>query len=316
MCLPEEGQTLLKAGRGQTLKQTEMSQNSVDDDCLIEKGDKKRWMSVKDANDALKVKEKFGLDHEPACVYFHKRDKIIRVNFGELESDRTYHLEESTKVPNQAAHVRNALWMSRAAYAPDSMGNSPLGMLQDTLQKHTIHTVHAVSKHSEQGVILAVGTVNGKDTLYVAYKGTTTWKDCIADVDIVLQKEPQIPGGRVHSGFARRSKQTVRVKDILHCATIANCETIITCGHSLGGAVSSITALDLLQFLGKNAEIKVHNITFGAPFFANEAVRKFCKEEDLDQHLLHYVSCEDIVPGLLSLGHTSRIVSEKLPGEL
>ena len=286
-----------------------MSQNSEDDECLIEKGDKKKWMSRKDANDALKVKERFGLDLEPACVFFHKRDKKIRVNFGELQRDLTYHLEESNKILDQASHVWNALWMSKAAYAPDSME-----VLQGTLQNHTIHTLHAVSKHSDQGVIIAVGTVNGKDTLYVAYRGTATWKDGIVDVDIVMQKEPKIPGGRVHSGFNRRSKQTVRVKDILHCAPIANCETIITCGHSLGGAVSSITALDLLQFLGKNAEIKVHNITFGAPFFANEAVRKFCEVEDLDQHLLHYVSYEDIVPGLLSLGHTSRIISEKLPG--
>ena len=59
-----------------------MAQNSVEDECLIKKGDKERWMSVKEANDALKVKEKFGLDHEPACVFFHKRDKKIRVNLG------------------------------------------------------------------------------------------------------------------------------------------------------------------------------------------------------------------------------------------
>ena len=282
-----------------------------DEECLIKKGERERWMSLKDANNAIKVKEKFGLDYEPACVFIHRRDRKTRVEFGDLKSDLHYHLEDPNKIADQTSHARNALWMSKAAYA-----NKPADALQETIQKHTIHTIHAVSnpKHCDQGVILAVGRVNNKDTLYVAYRGTTTWSAAIADADIALQKEPRIPGGRIHSGFSKRSRETARARDIVYCATIANCETIITCGHSLGGAVSSVSALDLLQFLGKDTEIKVHNITFGAPFFANQPVRKFCETKDFAQHFLHYVSCEDIVPCLLSLGHTCRIISEKLPG--
>ena len=290
-----------------------MEDADVAEECItqIKKGDREKWMATTDANNAMTVKEKFGLDYEPACVYFHRGHKKIKTRFGNLKSDTTYYLEDPNKIPDQASHVLNALWMSNAAY-----GTDPVARLQATVYKHSIHTVHAVSQHSDQGVIIAVGNVDGKDTLYVAYKGTTTWKDAIIDADIAMQNDPNVPGGRFHSGFNKRSKQTVRVKDILHCASTAGCETIITCGHSLGGAVSSISALDLLHFLGKDPDFKVNNITFGAPFFANEAVRKFCKDEDLDKHLLHYVSCDDIVPGLLSLGHTSRIVSEKLPGRI
>ena len=161
-------------------------------------------MSLKDANNAIKVKEKFGLDYEPACVFIHRRDRKTRVEFGDLKSDLHYHLEDPNKIADQTSHARNALWMSKAAYA-----DNPADALQETIQKHTIHTIHAVSnpKHCDQGVILAVGRVNNKDTLYVAYRGTTTWSAAIADADIALQTEPGIPGGRIHSGFSKRSKR-------------------------------------------------------------------------------------------------------------
>ena len=106
------------------------------------------------------------------------------------------------------------------------------------------------------------------------------------------------------------------IAQILQCAEEADCDTIITCGHSLGGAVSSISAIDLLQFIGPASSTTVHNITFGEPFFANERVRETCKQDKLDQHLLHYVSHRDIVPGLLSLRHTANMIKDKISGTL
>ena len=86
----------------------------------------------------------------------------------------------------------------------------------------------------------------------------------------------------------------------------------MTCGHSLGGAVSSIAAIDLMQRLDTASDITVKNITFGAPFFANEIVRKICNAEMFDRNMLHYVGHQDIVPGLLSLSHTVQVVQDKL----
>ena len=70
-----------------------------------------------------------------------------------------------------------------------------------------------------------------------------------------------------------------------------------------GGTVASISAIHLMLHLGKNTDLAVFNITFGSPFFANETVRKKCKEERFDQRMIHYVGHKDIVPGVLSLGH-------------
>ena len=130
------------------------------------------------------------------------------------------------------------------------------------------------------------------------------------------------PGGKFHSGFHKRSKTTVAVRHILDCAEKADCETIITCGHSLGGAVSSVTTINLLLALEPNSSTAVHNITFGAPFFTNERVRKACQQQrpgtsrgTIDQNMLHYVSHKDIVPGLLSLGHTAQVIKKHITGK-
>ena len=151
--------------------------------------------------------------------------------------------------------------------------------------------------------MLAVGRVAAANTLYVAFRGTASWDDAVADADIHPDEKPAIPGGKVHSGFNKRSA-FVPLKQILHCAEKEDCQTIITCGHSLGGAVSSIAAIDLVIHLGKNPDNRVFNITFGSPFFGNKSVRKTCKEEQYEQNLLHYVGHQDVVPGILLLGHT------------
>ena len=111
----------------------------------------------------------------------------------------------------------------------------------------------AITRKSEQGVMLAVGEVSSTRTLSVAYRGTTTWKDTIADADIELSESNIIPGGRFHSRFSRRS-DTVTTEQILHCADVENCLAIVTCGHSLGGAVSSIAAIYLMKYVGASSE--------------------------------------------------------------
>ena len=133
----------------------------------------------------------------------------------------------------------------------------------------------------------------------------------MADMDINLRTKDAIPGGRFHSGFDKRSS-VLPMQHIISCARQEGCKTIIACGHSLGGAVSSISAIDLMLHLGKNTALVVYNITFGSPFFANETVRKMCQQERFDHHMIHYVGHKDIVPGILSLGHTIAELERKL----
>ena len=141
--------------------------------------------------------------------------------------------------------------------------------------------------------------------LYVAFRGTDTWDDVIADVDIEQEGTALIPGAKYHNGFLQRSRTTVTPEQILHCAEQEDCDTILTCSHSLGGAVSAISMIHLIKHLEQDTSTAVYNITFGAPFFGNKALRDVCKEERIASRMIHYVGHQDIVPGILSLAHTA-----------
>ena len=271
-----------------------MSSDEEEEYVYIQKGNDEETFSVADANNAKEVQKRFCLPLEPACV-FTKAKK--RVEFGKLKGDGTYKLDEGEKIPNIKDHTQNAMIVANAVYKED-----PGAYLSSSSNNHTIYTVSAISQHSPQKVMLAVGMVAEKRTLYVAFRGTTSWDDAVTDMDIKMGTKDAMPGGLFHSGFNKRSGQ-LPSQLILHCAEKEGCETVITCGHSLGGAVSSISYIDLMLHLGKNADLVVNNITFGSPFFANETVRKKCKDERFDQRMIHYVGHNDIVPGVLSLGH-------------
>eukprot|EP00092_Neocalanus_flemingeri_P008198 GFUD01008839.1.p1 GENE.GFUD01008839.1~~GFUD01008839.1.p1 ORF type:complete len:1020 (+),score=178.99 GFUD01008839.1:195-3254(+) len=282
-----------------------MSDSEEEDEIYIQLEEQIKSFTKDEANSALTVKDRFDLGHEPACVF--KKSGGKRVEFGHLQAGKTYTIESGEKIPNQKQHVQNAAMISMATYKE----NGQTRYLENSSTYHTLKTVCAISVNSPQGVILAVGDVQGENTLYVAYRGTATWEDALDDADIKLTENDSIPGGRFHSGFSRRSG-TVSLEQILHCAHKEQCKRVVTCGHSLGGSVSSITAIKLMQHIGTESDISVHNITFGAPFFANEVVRLTCKEERLDRHMLHYVGHEDIVPGLLSLGHTAQMIERAI----
>ena len=53
----------------------------------------------------------------------------------------------------------------------------------------------------------------------------------------------------------------------------------------------------------------VVNITFGAPLFGDEAVRKFLAETQVDSKMFHLVAEEDPVPSLLSLAQVNSILA-------
>ena len=195
-----------------------MSGSEDEDESLviIKHGDITETLPLSDANNAQKVKDKFGLDHEPSFV-FGKMNK--RVYFGCLKPGIPYNLEDTDKIPGQKVHTQNAVVISNAVYKDD-----PTAYLTESSPNHTISTVCAVSKYSAQGVMIAVGKVGEANTLYVAFRGTATWEDAVTDVDIHLKEKPSIPGGKVHSGFDKRAA-TVPLEQILHCAREENCHS-------------------------------------------------------------------------------------------
>ena len=154
------------------------SESSEDEtEVYIQFGEHTETFSLSDANNAQKVKETFSLDHEPACLFEGKKKK--RVNLGNLKNGKTYKFEDTDNIKNQKIHTQNAVVISKAVYKDD-----PTQYLTDSSPNHTISSVCAVSQNSAQGVMLAVGMVATANTLYVAFRGTASWDDAVADADI------------------------------------------------------------------------------------------------------------------------------------
>lgn len=111
-------------------------------------------------------------------------------------------------------------------------------------------------------------------TLYITFRGSDgkqDWCDNIKGWTKEVPYQTTNPNIKVHAGFisqykkARNLLRVVLDKDIVE----GKCNSIIVTGHSLGGALATICALDL-QFNDHN-DMEIECITFGSPRVGNRA---------------------------------------------
>ena len=121
--------------------------------------------------------------------------------------------------------------------------------------------------------------INNKKTLYVVFKGSSSFRDFMSDAKAVplnLKDIPQLSNlkGFTHYGFYKHMKD--EVSQILEAVGKyeKECEQVYVTGHSLGGAMASIFSL-----MAVNRSVtskKVHCVTFGAPnLFSDDARNEF-----------------------------------------
>ena len=115
-------------------------------------------------------------------------------------------------------------------------------------------------------------------TAIVAFRGTKGMQDVRTDSDV--RRVPFVPmcpregavsdGIRVHSGFWQ---QYVSVRVDIHAALLGLCPArVIFCGHSLGGGLATLAALDRAWPAGAGgADAGVECHTFGSPRTGNPA---------------------------------------------
>lgn len=157
--------------------------------------------------------------------------------------------------------------------------------------------------------IMSTAAPDGTRDIYIAFAGTTSktdWlKTNIRIEDVPFPKEwlceRSENGAVVHAGFLAayasiREKTWNLVSDfILRTAASGR---IIVCGHSMGGAVASIAALDLLCKLEPTQKPKVHVISFGSPHIGNASFAKMFDARI--PHSTRVVTVYDPVPNLLA----------------
>lgn len=117
---------------------------------------------------------------------------------------------------------------------------------------------------------------------------------------VVQKQEPIYPytgesrsGAQMHQGFANAYTTSVRKKihDYLRSHTAAN---VTVTGHSLGGALATLCAVDI-QYNFSN-QVKIELYTFGAPRVGNEGFRESFNRRVPNSY--RFVHGMDIVPAL------------------
>ena len=191
--------------------------------------------------------------------------------------------------------IQNALMLCFASYKEDKA--------LDYLKSKNQHTLKSViqSKHSECNFVIA--EEENSDNVYIAFRGTADWKDVITDLSFFDKYNVEgLLIGRYHSGFLSRA-QKFPLLTLLQKKFFQN-KTVIFCGHSLGGAVSSIVTLEALsqkKKLGALPDIpNIFNITFGSPLFLDEKARDFIHDNRMFEKMFHFLTPEDPVPALLA----------------
>ena len=190
-------------------------------------------------------------------------------------------------------------------------------------KKHNISKLigfYEMDNDNRQKVLICIAKNHEEDTstLIIAFRGSEDYNDWIANLQIDLVDDDDMSVlGKFHKGFHKIASRIVP-SEIIELALQNDVDGILTCGHSLGGAISSIFHMKLRNCYKTDLEEmrlrrrNIVNMTFGAPMFGNASLQQHGEKNDHWHKMFHFASVQDIVPGILSFGHTCKVVKERV----
>jgi triacylglycerol lipase len=104
--------------------------------------------------------------------------------------------------------------------------------------------------------------IESDDIIVIAFRGTTSTADTISDLIAIQVPYPWVPnGGKTHRGFTE-IYATARQQILSALSKCSKEKKLLITGHSLGGALAALCALDLAY----NTKFKSPTVyTYGAP---------------------------------------------------
>lgn len=140
--------------------------------------------------------------------------------------------------------------------------------------------------------------INNQKTLYVVFKGSSSFRDFKNDLNIIKTSFAEIPQladlpGTTHGGFYKHMRE--EVAGILSSAIelSAGVERVVITGHSLGGAMATLFSIMMARQKKAGAGIPaLHCVTFGAPNLLSDDARN-----SYNRYLLDGVLTLDRVTG-------------------
>lgn len=164
-------------------------------------------------------------------------------------------------------------------------------------------------KYSTRCVVDFYPKANG-GSLYIGCRGTANLNDWRTNANFMLDPETAEKVPRTHRGFTNRSDSIFEELVPKLYALIRrynwSVSKIITCGHSLGSALSQLIHIKLKEKEEFEAK-KLINITFAPPMVGNVNLRKTLNGVDgngVASSMYHFVVAEDIVPASLFTEYT------------
>ena len=273
--------------------------------------------SEENARDADKIRRKFKQDKAPIFIYEDgDKEKRKEVGKDQLYAGSFYVWKTEQELWENKEIIQNALVCSTAVYKenPYHYIKGIHEALMITI--HTIKEVIAVGSYEKQRCMIAISENENKDTmLMVSFSGFTCIEDWKENLTFTLTPDSRYLG-RLHEGFLKFGN-SIDIGDIQHIAKLYDVSKIVLCGHSIGGSVSSIVHMNLLRSEeGWLEERDLINITFGAPFFGNEDLEKYARKNEFSRNMVHFASVYDVVPGILSVGHTFQTFQRTVQNQL
>lgn len=117
-----------------------------------------------------------------------------------------------------------------------------------------------------------------ENIIYVCFRGTSSFKDSIINLEI-NQSTFFNNNVKIHNGFL---KQYLSCRELLQyhlqriISDFPHIKTIVSCGHSLGGALATIAAIDLSMWFNM---LTIKYFSIGSPRVGNKAFVKLFTEK-------------------------------------
>ncbi|KAJ3024036.1 hypothetical protein HKX48_007967 [Thoreauomyces humboldtii] len=155
---------------------------------------------------------------------------------------------------------------------------------------------------------VAYNTANKE--IIVAYRGTMSVRSAITDLQLIkadlapsYTRISVAPGVEVHSGFLNAVKITqdrvaAAIAYIQSTVPGSKAYTITVTGHSLGGAIAMLSAIQLYDVLGQSAGSRIQVYTYGEPRVGNPAFAAWVYTLPFSSKIYRVTHLADIVPHL------------------
>ena len=267
------------------------------------------------------IAREFQKEHPPQILYDITEDEenpeVIVTENKSLVAGRSYWWKLHGEKWQDKELVQNALFCSLASY-----DDRPLRFLKDNKIFHSVTLLIAADVYFDKqpaSVFIAnlEGTGSKKKSLIIAFRGAKTLKEVVPDFKIGFKTDLNFVG-KIHGGFLEKM-QSVSTDEIFELAIINKVDQVVTCGSSIGGAVSCLVHMKLLYDL-ENARDgslidpeNVVNVTFGAPMIGNYELAKHVEEKRYARNMFHFAYVSDIVPIVLSVGHVFEVLKQNAP---